>query len=271
MWSPTGFPLWNLPALLGPPLGKPAFSLFLSFPAQPLPSSEAWGLPAPHVHQLLCQLWVLTCTSGEGVHTRRNAKDPLGTHTCPPQSGTLPGQLWLLGPPFTCGLLTRHNSGTITKAVLSPPQQGSPARTPFRRPNPSRTPSGDCWCLCWAVGPGWQSLGTVSAKPRIFPCCPSPCPFLPPPTLSQKPPKEAAASATGRAVWMSALCPQHGPSGGAGWWRGESMAGKGPHLSCLGCPCRDPAHLLRLGGLSKSNHVLGPQHLAPRFSGWYLT
>lgn len=110
----------------------------------------------------------------------------------------------------------------------------------------------------------------MSAKPCVFPC-PFPCPFLPPPTLSQKPLKEAAASATGRAVWMSALCPQHGPGGGAGWWRGESMAGKGPHLSCLGCPCRDPAHLLRLGGLSKNDHVLGPQHLAPRFSGLYLT
>lgn len=126
------------------------------------------GIPSSaHLDQFLCWVWILTCSSVEGIQTEINTKNTPGTQNCLSQNGMPPGQLRFLRVPLSLrppevgdrkqevqkygrmtreqrGPLTRHYSGSVTLPVPSPLCCGFFSEDQ----SPPRTPSGDRQCLC---------------------------------------------------------------------------------------------------------------------------
>lgn len=87
----------------------------------------------------------------------------------------------------------------------------------------------------WVRALGTECNPALSLLPFSLPVPPSSLSL----SLSFRSPQRKLQRQPQRAVWTSALCPQHGPRGAGGggrWWHGEAMAGKGLFLFGLSLP-----------------------------------
>lgn len=161
--------------------------------------------PCPsRVNPILCRLWLLTRTSGEGI--QREIQDALSIHTCLPQSRTLPGQLWLSGSPFTRGLLARRNRKSSHRSSLLPGKDLLPGL--LWKTKSSQDP----WCGLLVPRPGGGNRlavpGDCEWSQALFPCR-FLCPSLPP--LTCRSPQRKLQHQPQGAMWISALCPWRVP------------------------------------------------------------